>query len=236
MAHALVGADKLRAFLKKLIPYTERNARQLAWRMARETRVEVQRRYQTFSEPPSGISLQILTRGKEYGPVSGRPSRRPLGAESIMSRLSSNVTLTSTSFRRMPLHRIQIDPKAKHPHGSLMHPRGVPLAFLAYMQESRTPSAMPVTHLMRTYLRIIREGRGGYGTRKRTKRASTWQRNFPTGRMIVIIPPHRPVWSYVIQNRLPRLMARFAVRLSKRIQRLAQQHDGKPRSGPALRP
>ena len=121
--------------------------------------------------------------------------------------------------------RVHVAQSAKHPHASAKFPQGVPLWLIAYMQESRRPVAMSMTHLMRAYIIMMREGRGGYGTRK-TKRFI--RRNFSTGTSFVVTPPDRPVWSYVIERRLPKLLKLTGQAISVDLVKLAVRYGGKP--------
>jgi hypothetical protein len=221
--------EQLGAFIQKLPGHIEMSLPVYTQTLSRRIRSSVARRYRSFTESPSGISLAALTRGKRYGPLSGRPSRRPLAAESVMQRLANAVVITPIpGGRKRGQYRIHIDPKARHPHGSLRHKRGVPLGLIAFMQESRRPVAMQQTHLMRAYMIMLREGRGGYGTPKKGKAIT---RNFPTGKTLVIVPPDRPVWSHVIRMKIPKLLLVFGHQVAKGIMQFAVRHGGKPMPG-----
>lgn len=229
--HSVMKGDKqLARFMRDLSANLAPMANKHAMVLASHVRKAVVQRYMRYTSPPKGIGLEILTRGKEFGPLSRRPARRPLKAESVMQRIGHSIKIEQRGRGRWRSYRICIDPKAKHPHGSLSHPRGVPLRLIAYQMENRTPQAIPVTHLMRTYLRIISEGRGGYGTRRRTKNArrSQIRRNFQTGGTIIIQPPYRPVWSVVQQNKIPRLVKRVFIKgFAVDVGRMARRHGAK---------
>ena len=132
--------------------------------------------------------------------------------ESVMPRIGNAVVMTKMMKMRRPGWRIQVDPRAKHPHKTRTFKGGVPLWLIAYQQEARKPQSVPVTHLMRTSIRIIREGRGGYGTRKRTRRSKLNQirSNFRTGGNIILQPPMRPVWAPTIAK-IPRILKTWFV-------------------------
>lgn len=223
------GFKQLNAFLRDLHDNVVPLAHKHAGILATHVRKEVVKRYMRYSAPPRGIGLEVLTRGKEFGPLSRRPARRPLAAESVMARLGHAVKIERRGTGRARTYRIHIDPKAKHPHGSLAHPRGVPLTLIAYQMEARNPTAVPKTHLMRTYLRMMREKRGGYGTRRSTKIAkrNRIRRNYLTGGMVILQPPLRPVWS-AVQRRMHGLAARHFIRgYANDVGRIARRYGGK---------
>jgi len=215
--------EKVAAFLDAIPPYTKQILPRHAEILAQTLRSQVSERYRSFDGSPSGFGLEVLRYGKEKGKLSGRPAKKPvLLPGGIMSMIASNIEMRKLGRRSFRVHVAQ---SAKHPHGTLRFPRGVPLWLIAYMQESRRPVAMNMTHLMRAYIIMLREGRGGYGTRK-TKRFI--QRNFPTGTTFVVTPPDRPVWSFVIQRRLPKLLILTAQAISVDLVKLAVKYGGKP--------
>ncbi len=183
---------------------------------------QVKARYYEFNKPPTGLSLEILTRGKEVGPLSRRPERRGLSSESIMGRLGRNVVLTHMG----KLHkRVQIDPAAAHPHGSLKYPSGVPLSLIAFWNENRIGSTMPRTILMNAYLQAINAGRGGFGTRSPNGHSITTNRQI--GGMITITPPDRPVWKKVVET-FKQIETEFYMDTAKGLQRIAIKYGGIP--------
>jgi hypothetical protein len=160
--------------------------------------------------------------------MSRRPAKRPVSdIGPLFVRLAKAVQTTRLS----PLQfRVGIDPMARFPQGTLRFPRGVPLQFLAWVHENRKGAIVPVTNLMLSYTIMMREGRGGYGTRRRTaaSRRNRIKTRSVKGR-IAMFPPNRPVWSYVIAQRLPMLLERFGKAVQKDLMEMAIAHGGRPR-------
>ena len=215
--------EKVAAFLDAIPPYTKQILPKHAERLAHAVQLQIAERYRTFDGSPGGFGLMVAQYGKEKGKLSGRPAKKPaLLPGGIMAMIGASIE--RRKFGRGSF-RVHVAQSAMHPQASLRFPRGVPLWLIAYMQESRRPVAMNMTHLMRAYIIMLREGRGGYGTRK-TKRFI--QRNFPTGTTFVVTPPDRPVWSFVIQRRLPKLLILTAQAISVDLVKLAVKYGGKP--------
>ncbi len=190
-----VPLSNIVAYLKDLhTGKIEQTAQKTITTLAQLVTNQVKARYYEFNKPPRGVSLTILTRGKEIGPLSNRPARVGLGAESVMGRLARNVVLTHIAKKHK---RVEINPAALHPHGSLKWPGGVPLSLIAWWQENRISQTMPMTILMNAYLQMMLDKRGGFGERKTSKYIKT---NRPLRGSVVITPPDRPVWKYVIEN------------------------------------
>lgn len=136
----------------------------------------------------SPIGKLSFRMGKDVG--AENPARLPRSEVSGYTQLANAVRVKALGGNR---HLVHIDGGQTHMDAKKRWPQGVPLPLLAWWIENSTPTLMPVTTRMAAYLRMLREGRGGYkgGTGRHIP-------NRPTGKYIVVVRPDRPVWRWVI--------------------------------------
>lgn len=186
---------------------------------------QVKGQYYSLAKPPTGVELSVMQRGKESGPLSGRPAKYPIGSSSIMSVLGSNVV---TLAEGKAAYRIQIDPAVLLNQAKKTkiadYSAGVPLGLIAWWIENRRGATVPVTWLMEVYQRILREGRGGYETRKMDRPIKT---NPLRGGTIAMFPPDLPVWRYVL-DRLEKTAQVVAKDIAQQLQAVGKAHGGVP--------
>ena len=215
-------------FLREVIPQLRKNILpRHAQTLAEQIQAKVRARYRTMATPLGATSTAVALRGKEKGAVSGRPAKRPIAsADPLFNRLAASLV----TARLAPGHfRISIDPTAVYPQPTLRYPAGVPLGFLAWVHENRRGAVVPVTQLMLAYTRMLHEGRGGYGTRRRTKQARAKRiTHNPVRGQLILFPPNRPVWSQVIAQQIPGLLQRMGKRIELDVMDLAKSYGGKP--------
>lgn len=176
-----------------------------------------------YRELASGQTRSLIgklsfEKGKEDG---GTPARFPRSEVSGFTQLANAIRCYKAGPPNTFL--VDVDDSQTHMDPKKRYPAGVPLRLLAWWIENKTPSIIPVTTRMAVYLHLLREGRGGYGTRKTGRRVSD-AANKPTGRYIVILPKDRPVWTWVVARLLSHGAQTQAVRLVRQeIERTKKQ-------------
>jgi len=162
------------------------------YQLAQVARGAVATRYRELAagQARSPIGRLSFEKGKEEG---GTPARFPRSEVSGFTQLANAIECKKVATNVFSVH---VDDTQTHMDAKKKYPAGVPLRLLAWWIENKTPSMIPVTTRMAAYLRLLREGKGGYGTRKTNRRISD-SANKPTGQYIVIFPRDRPVWSWV---------------------------------------
>lgn len=178
--------------------------------------------YRQYSSSPGGLSMAMLEAGKEKGAVRyARPGQSPTN---VFDLLASNVGVMQDGRDG---YRIELNPAAIYPgpsgprRGGQAYPMGIPLGLLAYWIENATPYVDVETWRSRAYKIMVKEGRGGYGTR-RSKRPHLPDK--PTGYVRVITPPQRPVWKLVAMQLEALIKQYYIPQLGEAWRRIALQY------------
>jgi len=161
-----------------------------------------------------GIARSTRLVGKEKG-QGQRPAREPRGPGTDAALLSRNIKVTKIS--NVGYH-IEPDPGMNHPDTRPGYPNGVPLGLLAYWMENPKPYMVPYTLRMMVYLKMVRKGEGGLGT-KMGKTTLPYEKTLET---FMVKPPSRPVWS-TVGKQLKQMTPLYTRDLAKRLSRLAKR-------------
>jgi len=227
---AFQGFSNLNRFLRSIGPtLRDKILPQRCQLLAHSIETTVVQRYLNQATQLGATSMLVAQRGKEHGALSRRPAKRPVGTQPLFHILASSVRTARLQPGRF---RIHVDPSSVYKQGTLRYPQGVPLGFLAWTHENQRGSFAPITRLMVTYLMALRSGKGGYGTRRRTKasRNSAVRTNSMSmsAGIVVLFPPKRPVWGYVIATQLPKLLNRFGGLVLQDVMKEAMRFGGRP--------
>ena len=166
--------------------------------MAQVVRGAVAARYRELAgaQTRSPIGKLSFEKGKDTGEVN--PARLPRSDVSGYTQLASAIQTKALGGNT---HSVHIDGSQTHMDAKKApFTSGVPLRLLAFWIENSTPTLLPVTLRMAVYLRMLREGRGGYkaaGFMNTSGRRAHLPDKF-TGKYIVVVRPSRPVWSWVV--------------------------------------
>jgi len=199
--------------------------------LAKGLAAAVKQRYREMATPLGPVSALVARRGKRAGKISGRPAKQPVVPAPLFTIIAHSIMLAQ---RRRLAWRVSVDPTAIYPQATLRFPRGVPLGFLAWVHEGRRGAIVPMTNLMGTYLRGLREGWAGYrkrvtpGKKGHGPTGVSGGRTRMGGKKIALFPPERPVWSYVINTGITPLLVRAVRNISIELIKLAQRHGGMP--------
>uniref|UniRef100_A0A6M3XZC7 Uncharacterized protein n=1 Tax=viral metagenome TaxID=1070528 RepID=A0A6M3XZC7_9ZZZZ len=177
----------------------------------------VAQKYRTYREQPYGLGRTAILRGKDKGHWPERPGR---SITSTMSLLANNVVVVPVMGEG---YRIQIRDGVFHPDPKPGYPEGVPLQLMASWIENAHPVEIPMTLRMMVYLKLLREGKGGFGT-KTTGRSLGKTGDMEVG-SLVFTPPQRPVWRAVAMRiTSPEVTGMYTKDLARRIRQLAKNY------------
>lgn len=221
MPRAAYTFDQVATFLSRIGPELSKTLPRLVDHMAKRIQHNVKTRYQQFDEQPKGLSALVLQHGKEFGPMSQRPAKVPGLVRGLFGMLAQHVIVRRIS--RGKRWRISLDPTKRMTQATKRHPYGPPLSFMAYVNEARKGGPVPFTLLMQSYIIMLREGRGGWGTRKGGRHLTT---NYTKG-TVLMIPKERPVWSYVIKRKVPLHVRTLIIDVFRTLDKIAMGAGGK---------
>jgi len=174
----------------------------------------VKAKYRSYGRS-SGFGYKAARAGKEKG-RGNRPYRLPMPESHVgLQGFARFVVVTPQPGKG---YVVQIDPLAVHIS------TGKNLAQIAHGIENPPGEAMvKITLRSIVYQIMIREGRGGYGTRKSARNylpEEDKDRGF-----YYYTPPKRPVWSAVAKDIVRRILPKVAdEQVKKRLERMAQAY------------
>lgn len=162
------GIEGLRCFLESVSRgQGMQDQRVILGQLAGKIADAIRAAYRQYSSSPGGFALAALSAGKEQGAVRyARPGQSPTN---VFELLASNIGVMQEGRDG---YRIELNPAGVYPGPSgprrsgHAYPAGIPLGLLAYWIETATPYIDVETWRSRAYKIMIKEGRGGFGTRR----------------------------------------------------------------------
>jgi hypothetical protein len=211
----ITGLEDTKRFIR--IALSKQSMKALTNSIIRETSVETVRivkgRYAQAhaARPRGGTGYLAEQHGKDWGAVNPARPPHPSSMRGYMPFMNAVKSYIIPGGRR-----VSIDPQARTYNGKSA-------SLIAQMLEKPKPINMPVTLRRLVYLKLLREGKGGYG-RKTTNKVLPDK----TLKTMVFLPRRVPVWQETFME-----VSRFHLyRVSHRVifnymGRLARGYGGK---------
>lgn len=217
MARARHGFDRGFSNFQRWLRDLPRNARYAQkkpiWTATLKIAALVRARYRDLDAGKrSGMVNKMAVAGKEKGV---QPARVPL-AEGFtgMELFARHVR----QERKGNVSRVFMSETAVHPT------RGLPLQLLAHLMEHPVPITLPGSFRAFIYWMIVKEGRGGWGTRKIDRPVP----NRPWKPDIVYTPEPKEVWRYVYQKMMMPTVAKYMwPELRNNLKKMAKTYGAK---------